>query len=102
MGFEEPRDLKAEYLNETKRELQGYRDNRPLMESGEASEGTLGLQAGQRLHNVAQEGVTYEQIDSTPAEIEELFGSEMREAFDKNEIPSDLPPPPEERPHPAL
>ena len=85
MGFEQPRDLKAEYLSETKRELLGYKDNRPLMESGDAPEGTVGIKAGQYLHNVSKQGVTYEQIDSTPAEIEELFGTEMREAFDRNE-----------------
>ena len=102
MNLEGPRDLKAEYLDETKREFQGYKDNRPLMESGDAPEGTLGLQAGQRLHILSKEGVTYEQIGSTPAEIQELFGEEMRAAFDKNESVGDLPPPPEETPHPAL
>jgi len=102
MSFEGPRDLKQEYLEGTKKELEGYRENRALMDSGEAPEGTLGLQAGQYLQNVAKEGVTYEQIGSTPDEIQELFGEEMREAFDKNESTGDLPPPPEETPHPAL
>lgn len=102
MNQEQPRDLKAEYLETTKQELAGYRENRPLMESGDAPEGTLGVKAGQYLQNVAKEGVTYEQIGSTPTEIEELFGKEMRDSFDKNENSEDLPPPPEETPHPAL
>lgn len=99
MNFDQPRDLKQEYLDETKRELEGYKENRALMESGEAPEGTLGLKAGQYLQNVAREGTTYEEIGSTPGEIEELFGVDMRAAFDKN---LDLPPPPLEIPHPAL
>lgn len=102
MDFEGPRDLKAEYLEGAKQELKGYRENRDLMESGDAPEGTLGLKAGQYLHNVSKEGVTYEQIGSTPEEIEELFGSEMRASFDRNEAGADLPPPPPETPHPAI
>lgn len=102
MSLEGPRDLKQEYLETAKRELEGYRENRPLMESGDAPEGTLGTHAGQYLQNVAKEGVTYAQIGSTPAEIQELFGAEMRAAFDKNESTGDLPPPPENTFNPVL
>lgn len=84
MPFEGPRDLAQEHLNETIAELAAYKENKAVIDTGEAPEGTLGLQAGQRLAHSAEQGKTYEDIQSTPEEIEALFGPEMRVRFDQN------------------
>jgi len=86
MGMEsapQERDLKAEYAQATKVELEKYRENKDRMNE-DTEEEIPGSKAGGMLNQLSKEGATYDTIGSSPEEIEELFGKEMREAFDAN------------------